>query len=601
MGKNSENIKNVCPTQQFERNHYFYGKLMTVRDFQDEQDYFRGKNALINRLILGWGMVQGLEVSDIQSVEGKLQVNLKQGTALDCWGREIVVSRDLSSIEVQGDNYEPEKFNLVYIEFSECEKERVPVISDANACEENCCSNRIMEKFQLVNTVEETLPEIQIEPITANGGNQSALLRKRAETYYQTKLTECPPCDEPPRILLAIIKGDPPTKHNSTFKIRDLVYNNLMLYELLRQHMEDQDNPHGIDALKSIEGVSSPGGNIDLVQANSITISSDDAADTITIGESHSGETGNPHHTKHEELEEVKAIGGSGPGTDVRDKHVSDNDANRWNSAIFTINEIGPDGNGNFDIEAGQNIDIQAGTHKIIISADATAQAQPKTGKVLITTDSSGKGQSSLIDPRLASSPYCVTLGIDHGDFVEYQIVQFANQILNIKAQVHETGRNKGKFQIVIDTPRLGAQKVSVQWWAIPGVPALIPTVTRPTIPTVTGPTIPTITRPTTTLPTPTRPTTPTPTVTRPTTTLPTLTRPTTPTITRPTIRPGAPGSLTTINGIGTVFEGKLIAAGIRTLEELAAATPQRVADILEFRDLGRASRFIEEAKRLVI
>ena len=37
----------------FERNRYFYGKLLTVRDFEVEQRYHCSKRALLNRLLHG--------------------------------------------------------------------------------------------------------------------------------------------------------------------------------------------------------------------------------------------------------------------------------------------------------------------------------------------------------------------------------------------------------------------------------------------------------------------------------------------------------------------------------------------------------------------
>jgi hypothetical protein len=49
--------------------------------------------------------------------------------------------------------------------------------------------------------------------------------------------------------------------------------------------------------LVSVDGVSNPGGNVDLIQQNAITIIPDDGADTITIGETHSARTDNPHLT----------------------------------------------------------------------------------------------------------------------------------------------------------------------------------------------------------------------------------------------------------------------------------------------------------------
>ncbi len=51
------NNANLFP---FERNRYFYGKLLTVRDFEVEQRYHSGKRALLNRLVHGAGVVCGL-------------------------------------------------------------------------------------------------------------------------------------------------------------------------------------------------------------------------------------------------------------------------------------------------------------------------------------------------------------------------------------------------------------------------------------------------------------------------------------------------------------------------------------------------------------
>ena len=54
----------------FERNRYFYGKLLTVRDFEVEQRYFIEKQRLINRLIHGVGVVCGLKVEKIDRPQG---------------------------------------------------------------------------------------------------------------------------------------------------------------------------------------------------------------------------------------------------------------------------------------------------------------------------------------------------------------------------------------------------------------------------------------------------------------------------------------------------------------------------------------------------
>ena len=41
----------------FERNQYYYGKLMTQQDFVSEQKYINDRRRLINRFLLGTGVV----------------------------------------------------------------------------------------------------------------------------------------------------------------------------------------------------------------------------------------------------------------------------------------------------------------------------------------------------------------------------------------------------------------------------------------------------------------------------------------------------------------------------------------------------------------
>lgn len=82
-----------------ERNHYFFGKLLTERDFIDEQDYFNTKRRLINRYVLGYGVVSGLSVIKVD----EKTISLEPGLAIDASGREIVVDtpslRRLTMIE----------------------------------------------------------------------------------------------------------------------------------------------------------------------------------------------------------------------------------------------------------------------------------------------------------------------------------------------------------------------------------------------------------------------------------------------------------------------------------------------------------------------
>jgi hypothetical protein len=74
----------ACPGPK--RVRYFSGRLLSADDFTAEQDYFRGKQKTLNRLLLGHGVVSGLETA----VEGGT-VTVSPGLALDPRGNEITV------------------------------------------------------------------------------------------------------------------------------------------------------------------------------------------------------------------------------------------------------------------------------------------------------------------------------------------------------------------------------------------------------------------------------------------------------------------------------------------------------------------------------
>ena len=74
-----------------ERNRYFYGKLLTVRDFEVEQLYTRRKQQLLSRLSTGAGVVCGLGV--LASDDSTLLI--ESGMALDYQGRVIVIEEPI--------------------------------------------------------------------------------------------------------------------------------------------------------------------------------------------------------------------------------------------------------------------------------------------------------------------------------------------------------------------------------------------------------------------------------------------------------------------------------------------------------------------------
>ena len=70
--------------------------------------------------------------------------------------------------------------------------------------------------------------------------------------------------------------------------------------------------------LISIDGVSNPGGDVDLISQDAITIAPDNVAKTITIGETHSVATGNPHQVTAAQTGALVSVDGvSNPGGNV--------------------------------------------------------------------------------------------------------------------------------------------------------------------------------------------------------------------------------------------------------------------------------------------
>ena len=236
MAKMSE-LQHKNWASSFERNRYFYGKMLTVRDFEVEQKYGIEKNHLINRLILGEGIVRGLEVEDIelqkQREEYFLKIKLSQGVALDCYGHEIVVSKNISEkLEV-----EPGGTKYIYIEYKEEEKEPIPNFANGSSDEINY-SNRVEETFDI--SISSEPPEEVEEETVLDVNNES--LDELVQEYYDKYLREYSE-HKNYRLLLAVvdISEEGKTKINTeeTEKYRKIVYSNAMLYDLISKLSSD--------------------------------------------------------------------------------------------------------------------------------------------------------------------------------------------------------------------------------------------------------------------------------------------------------------------------------------------------------------------------
>ena len=140
----------------FERNKYFFGKLLSVEDFNLEQKYVNDKRRMINSFVLGTGIVAGMYVVQID----ERTISVERGFALDYLGREIVIDapeiKKLSLIDgfdscVRSGN---DSYLYLCVEYSEAEKSPVHNVAGTSGTPGESF-NRIQESYRLYLTNDE--------------------------------------------------------------------------------------------------------------------------------------------------------------------------------------------------------------------------------------------------------------------------------------------------------------------------------------------------------------------------------------------------------------------------------------------------------------
>lgn len=234
----------VCSTPVFERNLYYYGKLMTARDFQAEQDYFNEKRWLINRMILGHGVVCGFDVWF--KPESQCTLVIAPGLAIDCCGHEILVCEPLE-IDVkpkldecpkEPQTGKPAECLLICLEYEAQKTE--PMNLPAIACDNEGKTeyNRLRDGFRISVKLES---EIKRQALAEKAEPLTYDKKGWLHGYLCQYLKECRECDGTGCLILARLVPDqePRVPENPPFKLytcrdRKLVYNNQLLYELIQ-------------------------------------------------------------------------------------------------------------------------------------------------------------------------------------------------------------------------------------------------------------------------------------------------------------------------------------------------------------------------------
>jgi hypothetical protein len=265
------------------RLHYFDHQFLIKEDFTDEQNYHKDMRRRLNRLMHTFGIAEGLVVTKLSNNA----VRVSPGVAIDSSGRELIVlpppEPPLPSQDVDLSNATLFPANsIVFITIAYQEQ---PSDEKTNAGVTG--NTRVTEQ-----------PVIQA--VTAAPPTDGSVIRLATFQLEGSRNV--------PGIIGAAIDGG--------VRQRVLTKGGIVSVDGVSSPDGNIDLVQGAgiiitsptpgsitiaatatQGITSIENVSNPGGNIDLVNANAITIVPNDAANTITIGENHSARTDNPHNT----------------------------------------------------------------------------------------------------------------------------------------------------------------------------------------------------------------------------------------------------------------------------------------------------------------
>lgn len=514
MSESEKNDKK-CQIHKFERNNYFYGKLMSAVDFNDEQDYFNDKRHLINRLIYGHGLVCGLSsASDINfshTQKDEILIEFKtEGVALDCCGQEIIIPKDIEKqniITEQGTNLTwseippsdgSSNIRYLYLRYKTCPgmKKAYPV-SNISGCDEDltrCMSTKCEEIFEVIVT-EQPPPQDTLDCINLEGMDHDNAL-KEIKNWIEDKITTCATCNsEDTKVFFSAIKKINVSgkdkiviDQDTTKEFTSFVYNNKLISELLICHLSDFD-PHY--ALKSVNSVGNVGGefvpNIDLISDGTIDIKPDNINKYIKIKTKPANSVTSVSITK-----KTGRSNSFAPEDHVHD--LEDNVVTREKIRDQAIDETKIDADAverkHFSSDVINNLlNSPDGSIKIIShpevskkNIDITTALTSRTGVCKLTMQNP---ISDPIDPGLGQGPICVVLGLEYyspeieiktesDSLLPSRLIYIGySEVFNNKQPVLLGARvdpETGMFQIGIRSENLyendSKNIYKVRWWA---------------------------------------------------------------------------------------------------------------------------------------
>lgn len=242
--KSSCNPPSCDPEAAYARENYYFGKMLTARGLQSEQQYLNEKRWLINRYGIGWGVLCGLKV--VPDPNNPCNVIVQPGMALDRYGHEILVNKPyVVSLQghceksTEGEDKETENDTLcIKIRYKECRSDPSPIpVEECGHLETQCAYNRTIETYKI--EVSRTRPET---PKSVRAELDEVLRCERECAWFlhdpsSAVIEKCPPREKWCELTLACVccrEGVPIRDyHIDNTSYRKLAFSNELLYELI--------------------------------------------------------------------------------------------------------------------------------------------------------------------------------------------------------------------------------------------------------------------------------------------------------------------------------------------------------------------------------
>jgi hypothetical protein len=231
------------------RNAYYYGQLLGVANLELEAEYGIRHRHLHNCLVLGWGVVCGL---DVEVHDDGTRVRVLDGMGIDRAGRELVVPDPtvwtavpqavIDAAVAEGKDCDEHPCIQVLLCYHECRGDPEPVYAGDCECNDPCAPSTLSERYRVIfrpGCAKRRDHSCQIPDLISRRGIDHEQL---ARWVTEERDCVCQPRD--PCILLANIRlADPEGAPHCDAdevdtSVRRIVASNAVLWELILALLE---------------------------------------------------------------------------------------------------------------------------------------------------------------------------------------------------------------------------------------------------------------------------------------------------------------------------------------------------------------------------